>query len=335
MTTALLSVLLPARNAQATLEEALESMALQTFGDFHLVAVDDGSTDATGAILDEWARRDRRVEVVRGPGLGIVAALNEGLKRCHGAFVARMDADDVALPRRFEDQLAMLEDQPELAAVGGQVEIFPREEMAPGLRAYEAWINSLTSARTVLRECFVESPLVHPAAMIRSSALREAGGWRDDGWAEDYALWLELLARGLPLANVPQVLLRWRDRPERLTRTHQAYEARSLLRLKARYLARMRVKSGRCIVWGAGKTGRALMRALAAEAVRVELFVDIDPAKVGRRLHGVPVVSPEQLSGYGGTHLIAAVGARGARALIREHLERKGWVEIEQFTCVG
>ena len=335
MATPLLSVLLPARDAQATLDEALESIARQTFADFEVVAVDDASSDRTPELLSAWSRRDPRFRVVRGPGKGISAALNAGLLECRGAFVARMDADDVAMPLRFERQLAALDARPELSAVGSQVEIFPRERMTPGLLAYEAWLNSLTSPEVVVRECFVESPLVHPAAMIRASALAQVGGWSDEGWPEDYALWLAMLAAGCRLSNVAEVLLRWRDRPERLTRTHAAYAPQAHVRLKARYLAKMRLKDGRCILWGAGKTGRALMRALKAEGIRVELFVDIDPAKIGRSLHGVTVVAPEKLGTYDGIHLIAAVGAKGARALIREHLAGKGWREVEQFTCVG
>ncbi|HEY3450124.1 MAG TPA: glycosyltransferase [Myxococcales bacterium] len=335
MTSLLLSVLLPARDSQATLGETLESLARQTRPDFEVIAVDDGSRDDTAAILEAWASRDRRFKAVRGPARGISAALNAGLRHCRGAFIARMDADDIARPTRFERQLAELEAHPELAAVGSQVEIFPRERMTPGLLGYESWLNSLTSPEAIARECFVESPLVHPAATIRASALADVGGWRDEGWPEDYALWLEMLSRGFAVSNVAEVLFRWRDRPDRLTRTHPDYEPAAHLRLKARYLARMRLPQGSCIVWGAGKTGRALRRALQAENVEVEQFVDIDPAKIGRPLHGIPVVSPDGLGSYSGTPLVAAVGAKGARALIREHLSKKGWVETEQFTCVG
>lgn len=329
------SILLPARNAEPFLAEALESVLTQTFGDFELVAVDDASSDGTGALLAYAARRDRRVRVVPGPGQGIVAALNAGLEACRAPLLARMDADDLAHPRRIERQVAELREKPELGAVGSRVEIFPRETMTAGLRAYEEWLNAIDAPHAVRRECFVESPLVHPAAMVRTALLREVGGWHDEGWPEDYALWLELLARGRALANVPEVLLRWRDRPDRLTRTHPSYASSAHLALKAHHLARGRLASGRCIVWGAGRTGRALQRALTSEGVAVELFVDVDPAKVGGRLHGVPVVDPNALAGYAGVHLVAAVGAKGARALIRDHLAAKGWVEVEQFTCIG
>ena len=335
MTTPTISVLLPARDAEAWLDEALRSIEQQTFGDFELVAVDDASTDRTGAILAQAARRDPRVRVVAGPGTGICGALNAGLAACRGRYLARMDADDLALPRRLELQHAALEARPELAAVGSRVECFPREGLSPGFLAYEGWLNSLVEPWELLRDRLVESPLVHPSAMLRVEPLRRLGGWSSQGWPEDYALWLSLFETGHSLANVPEVLLRWRDRGDRLTRTHPDYASGAHVRLKAHHLARGALREGRCILWGAGKTGRAFYRALGERGVRVELFVDIDPRKIGRTLHGAPVVSPDRLPDYSGVHLVAAVGARGARALIRAHLEGRGWREVEQFSCVG
>jgi len=335
MVTPTISVLLPARNAEEHLEAALRSVLEQRFGDFELIAVDDGSTDRTGALLEEAARQDARVRVLRGPGQGLVAALNLGLSACRAPYVARMDADDVSLPTRFARELELLVSRGELAAVGCQVDIFPHDSRTEGLARYEAWLNGLVDSDTIERECLVESPLVHPAALIRADALRQVGGWRAEGWPEDYALWLALLRGGWRLANVPEVLLRWRDSPQRLTRTHSDYAMASHVRLKAFHLAQGPLASGRCILWGAGKTGRAFFRALGVHGVRVEQFVDIDPRKIGRVLHGAPVISPDQLGGYQGIHLVAAVGAGGARALIREHLRGKGWVELSQFSCVG
>ncbi|MGI5861228.1 MAG: glycosyltransferase [Myxococcales bacterium] len=330
-----LSVLLPARNAEPWLEEALGSIEAQTFGDFELLAVDDRSTDATRAILEQASRRDRRIRVITGPGTGICGALNAGLAECRAPFIARMDADDIALPRRFEAQLAALEADPRLAAVGSRVECFPREGLSEGFLAYEAWLNSLTASADLLRDRLIESPIVHPSAMLRAEPLRALGGWSSRGWPEDYALWLSLFERGHALANVAEVLLRWRDRGDRLTRTHPDYAMSAHVRLKAHHLARGALREGRCILWGAGKTGRAFYRALGERGVRVELFVDIDPRKIGRALHGARVVSPDELPPYSGVHLVAAVGAKGARALIREHLAKAGWREVEQFTCVG
>src|SRR5690348_17986778 len=105
------SVVMPCYNAAPWLEAALDSVLGQTHGDFELLAVDDGSTDATPRILAEAARRDGRVRVLGGgKNAGIVAALNQGLDQARGDYVARMDADDIALPTRFVRQIRFLEE---------------------------------------------------------------------------------------------------------------------------------------------------------------------------------------------------------------------------------
>ncbi|MEE8191869.1 MAG: glycosyltransferase family A protein, partial [Gemmatimonadales bacterium] len=106
------SVLLPCRAAAATLDASLGSMAAQTFASIQIIAVDDGSSDGTPELLAEWARRDARVESIQTPPRGIVAALNSAAGRARGEVLARMDADDIADPRRFERQMAFLDANP-------------------------------------------------------------------------------------------------------------------------------------------------------------------------------------------------------------------------------
>src|SRR5512138_3974178 len=127
------SVLMPARNAARTVRAAAASILRQTERDLALVCVDDGSTDATPGELERLTVRDRRVRVVRGPGEGIARALNRGLAACDAEVVARMDADDVAHPRRLALQLEALRAAPSLVAVGGRVRLFPRRVVRGGM----------------------------------------------------------------------------------------------------------------------------------------------------------------------------------------------------------
>ena len=126
------AVLMPARDAAGPVRAAVLSLLRQDFRDLSLVAVDDGSRDGTGAILAALAARDRRVVLVPGSGEGIAGALNRGLARCDAEVVVRMDADDVAHPRRVGRQLEALDADPALAAVGSRVRLFPRREVAGG-----------------------------------------------------------------------------------------------------------------------------------------------------------------------------------------------------------
>jgi len=332
------SVLMPVRDAARTVHAAAASILRQTERDLALVCVDDGSTDETPAVLARLAERDRRVTIVRGPGEGIAKALGRGLARCDAEVVARMDGDDVAHPARIARQRAALEADPSLAAVGSAVTLFPRREVRDGMRRYAAWLNALTTPELVRRDLFVEAPLVHPAAAIRRRALEVVGGWRDGPFPEDYDLWLRLTdARGaLSLSNVPAPLLAWRESTGRLTRTDPRYALERHVALKCAWLARGFLAGRREVaLWGAGETGRAFADALGREGIAVALFVEVDRKKIGRSVRGAPVISYEAVGRARGLPLLVAVGAPGARELIRAELGRAGFREVEEYRCVA
>lgn len=331
------TVLLPARNAEDTVARAVRSLLDGTLRDIRVLAVDDGSTDGTRARLETLAARDARVEVLDGGGRGLVAALSLALSRSTSPYVARMDADDEALPRRLEASVEALEADATLGGVGTGVEIFREDRpVSPSLQAYAAWLNGLTTAEALHRERFIESPLCHPSVCLRREAVEAVGGWKHGDFPEDYALWMELLDAGHGLRNLPEVLLRWRDGDGRLTRTDARYAVKRFTWVKARHLASGPLGDGRpCTVWGAGPSGLTLTRFLRERGVTVERFVDVHPRKVGQRVQGIPVVAPEALGPPGRGHLVVCVGVRWAREEIRAELRGRGWVEGRDFTCAA
>lgn len=329
------SVLMPCRNAQDTLDEALDSLAAQTFLDLEIVAVDDGSTDRTGALLDARAARDPRLRVLHTPPAGIVAALNRAVAVARGSLLARMDADDVALPGRLAAQVAWLDARPDTAACGTQVRYVPRAMLRDGARRYERWINGVVGEDTIARDLFVECPLPHPTLIVRREAVLAVGGYRERGWPEDYDLVLRLAAEGHGLGKVPEVLLHWRERPERLSRVSPMYSADAFQRCKAHFLGPLRVRGRAVVVWGAGPVGKAMARVLRAEGHEVAAFVDLDARKVGQTIHGAPVVGPHEVNTYRGCYAVAAVGQEGAREEIRATLRGLGWTEVDEFCAVA
>jgi len=285
--------------------------------------------------LQAFAQKDARIRVVAGEGRGLPAALALGRTHCRGSLIARMDADDECLPQRLERSVAALEADHTLGAVGTQVEIVRGDRpVSPNMQVYASWLNAMTDPDLLFQERLVESPLCHPSTLIRAAALDQAGGWRDDACAEDYQLWLDLLRHGWRLRSVSPVLFRWTDRDERLTRTDPRYAPKAMAALKARYLRQAVLTSGRCCIWGAGETGLRLGRALMKEGVEVVSWLEVDPKKVGLRIDGAPVHSYAALA-RPQEHLVAAVGAKGARQEIRRHLQGLGWREGEHFTCAA
>ncbi len=338
MTMPAVSVLMPVRNAATHLSACLDSLARQTLADFEVVAVDDGSTDGSGELLEDWASRDGRLRVLREPACGLVASLNLGLAACRAPLVARMDADDVSHPQRLETQAFFLDNHPAVGVVSCRVCHYPRHGVGEGFRLYEQWLNSLLAHEEMARERFVESPVAHPSAMVRRDVLASAGGYRDLGWPEDYDLWLRLFAAGVGFAKLDRALFFWREHRGRLSRSDQRYSTEAFLRCKAHFLSRGPLAGGRrVIVWGAGPTGRRLSRHLIENGTDVSAFVDIDPAKIGRTARGRLIIAPEDLPDLLGsdTVVLAAVASRGARQLIRGRLNALGLAEGTDYWCVA
>ncbi|HIJ88682.1 MAG TPA: glycosyltransferase [Desulfuromonadales bacterium] len=330
-----ISILMPVRNEEQYLRATLDSIYRQTFTNWELIAVDDGSNDGTAAILFEASHGDARVTVIRRDGGGLVAALNSGLAACQAPLLARLDGDDICHPRRLELQAALLDAQPEIGLVASAFRHFPRTGLKQGMIDYESWQNSLTDHALVIRDLLVESPFVHPSIMTRRSIMTGLGGYQDNGWPEDYDLWLRMAAAGVRFARLPQNLLFWRDHPERATRTMDEYAAHAFRACKCHHLLNGFLRGvADVVIAGAGLEARAWQRLLAAAGVTVSTWLDVDPKKIGRTLHGAPVISPNKLQLFG-RKMIVAIGVRGAREQFRSVAKTYGWHEGMDFVCVA
>jgi glycosyltransferase involved in cell wall biosynthesis len=331
----LVSILIPARDAAATLPACLRSVARQTETRWECVVVDDGSRDATLACLRAFAAADDRFIVLARPPGGLVAALTAGLARCRGRWVARLDADDLMHRERLAAQLAALEAAPELVGVGCHVRLFPRAGLGAGWRAYERWLNAIDSPAAVRAEAFVECPLAHPTLVIRREVLT-AFGYRSVGWPEDYDLVLRLLAAGHALGVVPRRLVAWRHRPGRLTTISPAYARARIVACKAAFLASgFLARDQAYVLCGYGATGRALCRALAHYGKRPSHVVEVHPRRLGNTIQGAPVVPYTALSALPRRPILVSVAGAGPRSVVRRALTAMGFVETQDFICAA
>jgi glycosyltransferase involved in cell wall biosynthesis len=202
----LVSVVLPAYNAQQFIASAVQSILDQTFTDFEFIIINDGSTDQTPAILHKFADRDSRIRLISRPNTGYVPALNEGLALARGKYIARMDADDLSLPARFEKQVAYLNANPDCVLIGTNTVQMDRDGDLIGPIPDIAFGHENIN-HDLLRRGW---PIVHPAVMIRAAALSVAGTYRPEFCPnEDHDLFLRLGEIGR-LENLPDVLLHYR-----------------------------------------------------------------------------------------------------------------------------
>ncbi len=219
-------------NGERFLREAVESVLGQTLMDIELIVIDDGSTDATAEILDEYAAADLRVVVETRANAGRAAARNRGFELARGPLVAVLDADDIALPERLEVQRMFLEAHRRVGGVGGAVAFVDEEG-----RTFAEWRYPLSNDE-ISRAFESGTPLAHSAAMIRAAAFDAAGGYRSVfAVSEDLDLWLRL-SGVQELANVPELVLSYRFHSDQASM--QQLDLQTLESLAARLSARAR-----------------------------------------------------------------------------------------------
>ncbi|MGV3663849.1 MAG: glycosyltransferase family 2 protein [Prosthecobacter sp.] len=326
-----ISILMPVRNAQDTVAAAIESVRAQTWADWELVIVDDGSEDGTGEILTAFTAQDRRIAVHRLQPRGIAEALMLGCQECRGEFIARMDADDLMAPTRLEQQQAYLLAHPDAGLVSSRVRFGGTEA---GYAAHVDWVNSLMTPEAMSLRRFVEAPVAHPSVMFRRELLAQHGGYRAGDFPEDYELWLRWLEAVVRFGKVDAELLTWNDPPQRLSRQDTRYSVEAFYRMKCLYLAswlKENAAAREIWLWGAGRVTRRRFDALETHGVRITGFIDVDESKRGLHRDGRPVRMADDLPDRSKTFLLAGVGARGARENIHQHLVNHGWQEGRDF----
>ncbi len=197
----LISVVLPVYNGEKYLAEAIDSILAQTVTDFELVMIDDGSTDCSLQILRKYEQRDSRIRVVARENRGLATTLNDSIDIARGEWVARMDQDDIALPHRFERQLAWLKKTG--ADISGS---WVRRFGSPDKRV----VRLRQTDEAIKMEMLFCSPFAHPAVMVRTALVKRLR--YDKTWekAEDYDLWERAVEAGWKMTNVPEVLLLYR-----------------------------------------------------------------------------------------------------------------------------
>jgi glycosyltransferase involved in cell wall biosynthesis len=325
----LVSVVLPFyRPGAAGLIRAAASILEQSCDDLELILINDGADVESAEAGRSLAAADLRVRLIEQENRGVCAAHATGVAASRGEFVARMDADDEALPQRLSRQLALLRDDPSLHFCGSLVRFGGDPESARGFAEYIRWSNSLITSDDIAQHRFVEAPLVNPTLMWRRSALAAFGSYRNGDFPEDYELWLRALDGGAQIAKVPEELLIWNDPPGRLTRCDQRYSSQAFYAVKAEWLARELLRRGQneVLIWGGGVQTRRRARLLQKHGIHIRAWFDINPRTIGRSYDGAPVLPREEVEAFRGRYpVLGYVGNRGAREDSVDYLTARGF----------
>lgn len=261
------SVILPVFNAEKYLKEAIDSVLTQTFTDFELLLINDGSTDASEAIVQSYSD-ERIVSIKNEKNSGLIYTLNKAINLAKGEYIARMDADDIALPERLQKQIETLENS-------GVAMLFTRVKLIDANRnPLPDWKNDVdnTSPQRIKNFLKTDNCLAHPTAMGKTVIFKKYGYRYNQKYSEDYDLWLRLLTDGLRLEKLNEPLLLHRILPTSATRFKKVNLYYRLAKVKLRFLG-PQVKAGRITAFNTGVFLHALTDLAKASGKEVKAAI--------------------------------------------------------------
>jgi len=329
------SVILPFFNAEQTINRAIMSIVEQSYDDFECILIDNNSTDKSNSIAKKLAAKDNRFILTTEENQGVVFASNKGFEIAQGKYIARMDADDFASPTRLQEQVRFLDDNSDYGAVGGLVEYIPHSENTDGFKRYVNWSNSIITYDDIFKKQFIEMPLVNPTAMWRKEIGDKLGMYRAGNFPEDYEMWLRWLSKGVKIAKIPNVLLKWYDSDKRLTRTNSIYSDESFFKIKTEYLSNWLEANNpfhpKVAAWGASKRSRKRAKFLGEKGIEIKYYIDIKT----RTNLDKEVIHFEKIQSPNKIFVLVYMKQEEARREIQKFLESRGFIEGSHYLLVS
>jgi glycosyltransferase involved in cell wall biosynthesis len=230
------SIVMPFRNSERWIEEALVSIQNQTFKDWELIAIDDSSEDQSAEMVRRFSATDDRICLYKNNDKGIISALQTALEKVKYPLITRLDSDDRMPDHRLEKMVAALTEFGPGNLVTGKVSYFSDHEISTGYKNYEAWLNQRVENEDFYEWRFRECVIASPAWLMYTEDLKKAGGFKNLTYPEDYNLVLRWLYAGICFNGIRETVLHWREHPDRTSRNHQGFQQKAFFELKLRFI---------------------------------------------------------------------------------------------------
>lgn len=318
----LVSIVIPFKNTEAYLTDCLESIEKQTYTNFEVLAVDDGSTDDSRAITKYFSTKDARFKVFENTGKGIIDALQLAYSKASGTFVTRMDSDDIMTFNKLETMVNALCTYGKGHIAVGQVKYFSKDGVNDGYLKYEKWLNQLIEKGTNYAEIYKECVIPSPSWMAYTSDFDACGGFNHNTYPEDYDLAFRFYEHKLKCIPCTEVLHQWRDYSTRTSRTSDHYAENHFLDLKLDYFLKLDYTSAsKLVVWGAGKKGKKIATKLIDKDISFNWVCD-NENKIGKDIYGVLMQSYTTIEKLGEVQIIITVANEDDQKFIIEYLKQ-------------
>ena len=228
------AVILPYRDAVKYLPRCVNSIINQTFQNFELILINDGSTDGSREFAESV--RDPRIRIIDLPAAGLVAALNEGIFSTKARYLALLDPYDTARPDRLEKQYHYFELHEDIEVVSSRVR-YLAERAGKNLKPYIDWTNRITRHEEIYNKRFVNSTVLHSTLMFKRELINTYGSFEDGEFPEDYEILLRWMNEGVSFAKLDDELTEWHDDVQRLSRRHTKYNSEAASKIKSSFSA--------------------------------------------------------------------------------------------------
>lgn len=318
----LISILTPFKNTSQFLPECLDSILNQTYTNWELIIVDDGSNDNSYSIVQKYADKDSRIKPYKNSGKGIIMALRAAFEFSKGELITRMDSDDIMKPNKLEILSQNLLKKGKNHVAIGLVKYFSSVGISDGYAKYEVWLNKLTKAGTNYSEIYKECVIPSPCWMIHREDLISCDAFNPDDYPEDYDLTFRFYKRGFKCIPCDKVLHLWRDYSTRTSRTHEHYAQNYFLDIKIKYFIELDFDSSRpLVVWGAGFKGKTIAKHLVENNIPFVWICD-NPKKVGKHIYGQTMKRFDFLEELDNPQSIITVANENAQEEIKAYFKK-------------
>lgn len=316
----MVSIVIPFKNTEAFLADCLDSICIQTYNNWEVLAVDDGSTDSSSQLVRNYSLKDPRIKIFKNEGNGIIPALQTAYKNASGKFVTRMDSDDIMLPTRLESMVTKLEEHGTGHIAVGLVKYFSNRGISDGYDRYEKWLNNLTQLGTNFSEIYKECVIPSPCWMVYRTDFDACGGFEPQRYPEDYDLTFRFFENQLKIIPCDKLLHYWRDYDTRTSRTHEHYAQNYFLDIKIDYFLKLSYNSNRpLVIWGAGFKGKTIAQKLIALDIDFIWLCD-NPKKINKAIYDKKMNHFSMLESLNNPQSIVTVANEEAQQKIRAYL---------------
>lgn len=327
----LVSILTPFKNTSEFLSECLTSIQKQSYTNWELLIVDDGSTDNSYKIVNTFTKKDKRIKLFTNPGKGIIEALRFAYSKASGIFITRMDSDDIMTPNKLEVLTSLLLKNGKGYLATGLVKYFSKEGISAGYKNYETWLNKLTKAGTNYSEIYKECVIASPCWMLYRTDFKTIEAFKPNRYPEDYDLTFRCYKYGLKVIPCNELLHYWRDYSNRTSRTHKHYAQNYFLDIKLHYFLKLDHNPKKpLVIWGAGFKGKTIAKSLVDQNIPFYWICD-NPNKIGRDIYGQTLLKFDYLKSLKHPQSIVTVANADAQVEIRDYMQQHEMKEMSDY----